>query len=57
VLALSRLSGEPSRTVVAKDGSPDNLDYLILPPALGPMVYSASNRNEYYKHKNNNVSE
>jgi hypothetical protein len=30
--------------------------YLILPVALGPGVYSASNRNEYQKHKNN-VSE
>jgi hypothetical protein len=29
---------------------------LILPAALGPGVYSASNRNEYQKHKNNNVS-
>jgi hypothetical protein len=25
--------------------------YLILPTALGPGVYSASNRNEYQKHK------
>jgi hypothetical protein len=25
----------------------------ILPVALGPGVYSASNRNEYRKHKNN----
>jgi hypothetical protein len=33
------------------------LIYLILPAALGPGVYSASNRNEYQKHKNNNVSE
>jgi hypothetical protein len=32
------------------------LIYLILPAALGPGVYSASNRNEYQKHKNNNVS-
>jgi hypothetical protein len=30
--------------------------YLILPAALGPGVYSASNGNEYQKHKNNNVS-
>jgi hypothetical protein len=30
--------------------------YLILPAALGSGVYSASNRNEYQKHKNNNVS-
>jgi hypothetical protein len=30
---------------------------LIIPAALGPGVYSASNRNEYQKHKNNNVSE
>jgi hypothetical protein len=29
---------------------------LILPAALGPGVYSASNRNEYRKHKNNNVA-
>jgi hypothetical protein len=27
--------------------------YLILPAALGPGVYSASNRNEYQKHTNN----
>jgi hypothetical protein len=27
--------------------------YLILPTALGPEVYSASNRNEYQKKKNN----
>jgi hypothetical protein len=27
--------------------------YLILPGALGPGVYSASNRNEYQKQKNN----
>jgi hypothetical protein len=33
------------------------LSYLILPAALGPGVYSASNRNEYQKQKNNNVSE
>jgi hypothetical protein len=32
------------------------LIYLILPAALGPGVYSASNRNEYQKLKNNNVS-
>jgi hypothetical protein len=30
--------------------------YLILPAALGPGVYSASNRNEHQKHKNNNAS-
>jgi hypothetical protein len=30
--------------------------YLILPAGLGPGVYSASNRSEYQKHKNNNVS-
>jgi hypothetical protein len=27
--------------------------YLILLVALGPGVYSVSNRNEYQKHKNN----
>jgi hypothetical protein len=27
--------------------------YLILPAALGPGVYSASNRDEYQKHENN----
>jgi hypothetical protein len=27
--------------------------YLIIPAALGPGVYSASDRNEYKKHKNN----
>jgi hypothetical protein len=30
--------------------------YLILPAALGPEFYSASNKNEYQKQKNN-VSE
>jgi hypothetical protein len=30
--------------------------YLIFPAALGLGVYSASNRNDYQKHKNNNVS-
>jgi hypothetical protein len=33
--------------------SPDEVKfyiYLILPAALGPGVYSASNRNEYRKH-------
>jgi hypothetical protein len=30
--------------------------YLFLPAALGLGVYSASNRNEYQKQKNNNVS-
>jgi hypothetical protein len=34
----------------------NNYYYLILPEALGPGVYSASIRNEYQKHKNNNVS-
>jgi hypothetical protein len=34
-----------------------NILYLILPAALGPGVYSVSKRNEYRKHKNNNVSE
>jgi hypothetical protein len=29
------------------------LIYLILAAALGPGVYSASNRNEYKKQKNN----
>jgi hypothetical protein len=29
------------------------LIYLILPATLGPGVYSASNRNEYQKQKNN----
>jgi hypothetical protein len=27
-------------------------EYLILPAALGPRVYSASNRNEYQNHAN-----
>jgi hypothetical protein len=30
--------------------------YLILPAALRPRVYSAHNRNEFHKHKDNNVS-
>jgi hypothetical protein len=29
---------------------------LLLPAALGPEVHSASNRNEYQKHRHNNVS-
>jgi hypothetical protein len=29
---------------------------IIFQAALGPEVYSASNRNEYQTHKNNNVS-
>jgi hypothetical protein len=29
--------------------------YLILPGALGPGVYSASNRNKYQKHKKKNM--
>jgi hypothetical protein len=29
---------------------------FLLIAALGPGVYPASNRNEYQKHKNNNVS-
>jgi hypothetical protein len=33
-----------------------NVMKQVLPAALGPGVYSASNRNEYQKHKNNNVS-
>jgi hypothetical protein len=32
------------------------LIYLILPAALGPGICSTSNRNEYQKHKINNVS-
>jgi hypothetical protein len=43
--------------VVKVAGSrPDELNfsiYLILPAALGPEVYFASNRNEYQKQKNN----
>jgi hypothetical protein len=31
--------------------------YLIFPAALGPGVYSASNRNEYQKQKNNVAGE
>jgi hypothetical protein len=30
--------------------------YLILPATLGPGVHSASNRNEYQKQKNSNIS-
>jgi hypothetical protein len=30
--------------------------YLIIPAVLGPGVYSASNRNQYQKQKNKNVS-
>jgi hypothetical protein len=44
-----------SRNVV--DSRPDEVNdfvsiYLILLAALGPEVYSASNRNEYQKQKN-----
>jgi hypothetical protein len=39
---------------------PDEVNFLIyviiLPAALDPGVYSASNRNEYQKHKNNDAS-
>jgi hypothetical protein len=38
---------------------PDEVNFkinLILKAAFGTGVYSASNRNEYQKHKNNNVS-
>jgi hypothetical protein len=41
------------------DSIPDEVNfyvYLILPAALGPGVHSASNRKEYQKYKNNNVS-
>jgi hypothetical protein len=31
--------------------------YLILPATLGPGVYSASNRNEYQKQKDNVLGE
>jgi hypothetical protein len=34
----------------------DDFEGVILPAALAPGVCSASNRNEYQKHKNNNVS-
>jgi hypothetical protein len=37
-------------------GRGEFLYLLILPAALGPGVYSASNRNEYQNHKSNNVS-
>jgi hypothetical protein len=40
------------------DSSPDGVKYyifLILPAALGPGVYSASNRNEYWKHKKKKI--
>jgi hypothetical protein len=32
------------------------LMYLFLPAALGPGVYLATNRNEYLKQKNSNIS-
>jgi hypothetical protein len=31
----------------------ENIWKKFLPVAIGPGVYSASNRNEYQKHKNN----
>jgi hypothetical protein len=35
---------------------PNEVNLFQFPAALGPRVYSASNRNEYQKQKNNNVS-
>jgi hypothetical protein len=35
---------------------PSGKNWSTLPAALGHGVYTASNRNEYQKHKNNNVS-
>jgi hypothetical protein len=50
----------PKSRKVAGSGSDDVNEFssidLILQASLGPGVYSASNRNEYQKHKNNNVS-
>jgi hypothetical protein len=31
--------------------------YIVIPAALGPGVYSASNRNKYQKQKNNAYGE
>jgi hypothetical protein len=54
-IVVKALSYKPN----VADSIPDEVIfkiYLILPAALGPGVYSASNRIEYQKHKNNNVS-
>jgi hypothetical protein len=48
VLTRATLRSIPEDTILRLLSS-----YLILPVALGPGVYSASNRNEYQKHKNN----
>jgi hypothetical protein len=42
------------KVVVSRPGEVNDISiYLIFPAALDPGVYSASNRNEYQKHKNN----
>jgi hypothetical protein len=47
---------EVRRRPIVWPSRPDEVNfsiYLILPAALDPGVYSASNRNEYQKQKNN----
>jgi hypothetical protein len=42
-----------SRKVMGSRSDEANFEiYVILPATLGPEVHSASNRNEYQKHKN-----
>jgi hypothetical protein len=46
----------PTNPAAFLNRSQEGIYNLILPAALGPGIYSASNRNEYQKHKNNDVS-
>jgi hypothetical protein len=50
------ITEKPNQGVRERKKSWEPLIYLILPAAPGPEVYSASNRNEYQKQENNNVS-
>jgi hypothetical protein len=50
------LHATSSKVAGSKSDEVNFLIYLILSAALFPGVYSASNRNEYPKHKNNNAS-
>jgi hypothetical protein len=66
ILCVILVSGEPIYVNIGavgkksnKSSIPDEVNFLIyltLPAALGPGVYSASNRNEYQKHKNYQVT-
>jgi hypothetical protein len=46
---------QAGRSRVSRPGEVNEF-FSILPAALGPGVYSASNRNEYQRHINNNAS-